>query len=127
MRHTANAGHAVLLMQRAGMVLAVAGLSGAMTVAAFQQLLAEKTGVPLNMQQVLFGYPQKVLPLPNDKHSATLASLGVPSGETLVVRAKEGSAEAHAAQTPPTSNGLLQPAQGLLAPPNLAPHQVWRL
>lgn len=107
------------------MALLGIGLSATMTVAAFQQLLADKTGVPPSMQQVLFGYPQKVLPLPDDKQSATLASLGVPSGETLVVRPTEGRSEASAAPQPSTSlsNGIVQ---SISASPSRAPHQVCR-
>ncbi len=62
------------------------GLDPGMTVSAFQDLISEKCGVPAPSQELLSGYPQQILALPEDRGVATLASLGLASGETLVVR-----------------------------------------
>ncbi|PSC76056.1 Ubiquitin thioesterase OTU1 isoform A [Micractinium conductrix] len=69
------------------------------TAAEFRQLLADKTGVPADRQEVRGGFPPKPLQWPADG-GATVASLGVQSGDSLTVTALPGSAAAA-----PGSNG----------------------
>eukprot|EP00884_Botryococcus_braunii_P013131 jgi/Botrbrau1/21819/Bobra.0190s0036.2 len=83
------------------------GLDVNMSLAAFQEVIAEKCGVPAASQEILCGYPQKVLPLPENKEASTLGSLGLASGETLVVRGSLGAA----ATTTRTATNVPQPAQ----------------
>jgi ubiquitin thioesterase OTU1 len=66
------------------------------TVAAFRALLADKTGVPAERQEVRGGFPPKVLQFPDDQ-SASIASLGVQAGDSLTVTALPAAAAAAAA------------------------------
>lgn len=68
----------------------VAGLDGSLSVAEFQQLLAEKTGVPAPEQELLAGFPPAAIKLPADTSASTLSSLPVANGDTIVVRRREG-------------------------------------
>ncbi|KAK9802938.1 hypothetical protein WJX72_000560 [[Myrmecia] bisecta] len=76
----------------------LAGLEGSLSVRAFQQMLAEKTGVPAAAQEILAGFPPKPLQLPADSAGATLADLPLQNGDTVVVRQAAGSSAAPAQQ-----------------------------
>ncbi|CAD7696213.1 unnamed protein product [Ostreobium quekettii] len=60
-----------------------------MSVASFQELLAKETGVEAAVQEVLVGFPPKLLQLPADPQKAQISCLGIEDGETIVVRRHE--------------------------------------
>ncbi|GBF96418.1 ubiquitin thioesterase [Raphidocelis subcapitata] len=95
----------------------LSGLGGDTTVAALQALLADKTGVPAERQEVLSGFPPKPLPLSDG--DATISSIGIANGDTLTVRQ---SAAAAAASPPPPPVAAPAPAPAPPAPvPAAAP------
>mmetsp|Transcript_4602 Transcript_4602/g.12813 ORF Transcript_4602/g.12813 Transcript_4602/m.12813 type:complete len:411 (-) Transcript_4602:78-1310(-) len=64
------------------------GLESTTTVLELQRLLAEKTGVPVETQEILSGgFPPAVIKLPEDPASATLSSIGLQGGDSITVRA----------------------------------------
>lgn len=72
--------------------------------AAFQELLAAKTGVAPALQELLAGFPPQVINLPPDRAAATVASLGLHSGDNLTVRQLAGAPPpAAAAEAPPVA------------------------
>lgn len=85
----------------------IAGLDGGLSLSEFQELLAEKTGVPASHQELLGGFPPAPIPLPAIG-SSTLGDLPIANGDTIVVRRKEVSTTA-AASAATTADG--QPVQ----------------
>lgn len=67
-------------------------MNGGLSLSAFQELLAEKTGVPPSQQELLTGFPPAPIQLPAG--AATLADLPISNGDTVVVRRREGIAAA---------------------------------
>ncbi|CAD7703064.1 unnamed protein product [Ostreobium quekettii] len=65
------------------------GLDPSMSVAAFQDLLAKDTGVEPDAQEVLVGFPPKLVQLPADPWNTAISTLGIEHGETIVVRKNE--------------------------------------
>ena len=55
------------------------------SIAEFQQLLAEKSGVQPHEQELLSGFPPRPLQLPGDRAGTAVASLGIQSGDSLTV------------------------------------------
>ncbi len=90
------------------MLVIPAGLDGGLSIAAFQELLAEKTGVAPPQQEILTGFPPAPIQLPAEG-SGSLGDLPISNGDTIVVRRGEGAAEA--AQQPAVSAASTQPAQ----------------
>ncbi|DBB01392.1 hypothetical protein WJX77_010639 [Trebouxia sp. C0004] len=72
----------------------LSGLDPEMTVAAFQELLASRLGVPLAYQELLAGFPPKSVQMPAEASSVALSSLMLANGDTLVVRRLPSSAAA---------------------------------
>jgi len=93
-------------------------LDGALSLSAFQELLAEKTGVPAFQQELLAGFPPAPLQMPTASTS-TLGDLPIANGDTIVVRKKEGAAASASAQRPesaaPKEPGPPQQSAELLA------------
>lgn len=85
-----------------------AGLDGALSLSAFQELLAEKTGVPAFQQELLAGFPPAPLRMPTDRTS-TLGDLPIANGDTVVVRKKEGAAASASAQRPESAAAAAEP------------------
>lgn len=84
-----------------------AGLDGRLSLPDFQELLAEKTGVPASHQELLGGFPPAPISLPA-LSSSTLGDLPIANGDTIVVRRREVSTVA-AASVATTADD--QPAQ----------------
>ncbi|KAK9839310.1 hypothetical protein WJX81_006947 [Elliptochloris bilobata] len=82
------------------------GLGPALSVAALQDLLAERTGVPPHEQELLTGFPPAVLRLPDDRSAAASAALPLASGDTLVAVRGTPAAEAGAGHAAAGWNGL---------------------
>jgi hypothetical protein len=54
-------------------------------VAEFQDMLASSTGVQPFEQELLAGFPPRPLQLPEDRAAATVASLGIQTGDSVTV------------------------------------------
>ncbi|KAL4448875.1 hypothetical protein ABPG77_007592 [Micractinium sp. CCAP 211/92] len=74
------------------------------SVAEFKTLLAEKTGVPADLQEVRGGFPPKLLEFPSDA-AASISSLGIQSGDSLTVTRLAGSSAAASAATGGAATG----------------------
>ena len=72
----------------------------ALTVLQFCELLAEKTGVPAQEQELLAGFPPTALQLPLDPAASHLSKLPLATGDSIVVRRREGAAAAAPAAAP---------------------------
>jgi hypothetical protein len=71
-----------------------AGLETTLSVSEFQHILAEKTGVAPEEQELLGGFPPVPIQLPGDPSSSKLSDLPVANGDTIVVRKREGGPSA---------------------------------
>lgn len=69
------------------------------SVAAFMEQLGQKTGLPPTRQEVLAGFPPKLVDLPADR-SGSLSQLGLQRGDLLTVRELPGAPPA-----PPANGG----------------------
>ncbi|BDA47793.1 probable ubiquitin thioesterase OTU1 at C-terminar half [Coccomyxa sp. Obi] len=85
----------------------LSGLDGGLSLSDFQEMLAEKTGVPASHQELLGGFPPAPISLPAGG-SCTLGDLPIANGDTIVVRRREISTVA-AASVATTADE--QPAQ----------------
>jgi ubiquitin thioesterase OTU1 len=63
----------------------LAAIDETMPVTLFIDLLSEKTGVPRDSMELLCGFPPRVIKFSNQQ-GATLASIGIRSGENITVR-----------------------------------------
>mmetsp|Transcript_25781 Transcript_25781/g.69925 ORF Transcript_25781/g.69925 Transcript_25781/m.69925 type:complete len:124 (-) Transcript_25781:67-438(-) len=66
------------------------GIEASTSVSDFCTLVASKTGVPPEQQEMLAGFPPKPLELPADRASVPVSSLPLVSGDTIVVRELPG-------------------------------------
>ncbi|KAF5837731.1 hypothetical protein DUNSADRAFT_3986 [Dunaliella salina] len=66
------------------------GIEASTSVSDFCVLVATKTGVPPEQQEILAGFPPKPLELPQDRASVPVSSLPLASGDTIVVRELPG-------------------------------------
>ena len=82
-----------------------------LTISEFQALLAEKTGVPANQQELLAGFPPSIVQLPADAAASYLSSLPLSNGDSIVVRKREEAAPLDAQQAAPSSCAT-EPASG---------------
>lgn len=57
-----------------------------MTIAAFQELLADRLGVPTDFQEILAGFPPTLVQMPPETSATPLSTLGIANGDTLVLR-----------------------------------------
>lgn len=73
------------------------GVEPTTAVAEFQLLLESKLGVPINNQEILAGFPPKLLQLPSDAAATPLSDLGLADGDTLTVRRRVAAALAEQA------------------------------
>lgn len=48
--------------------------------------MAEKTGVPVGSQELLKGFPPRLIALPADCDSGVLGSIGIQAGDSITVR-----------------------------------------
>lgn len=67
-----------------------------------KSIVAEKTGIPPQAQELLAGFPPKLIS-PTTGDAATCASLGMSDGESIMVRELKGEASAAAAGDPKPS------------------------
>eukprot|EP00798_Chlamydomonas_sp_ICE-L_P022763 gene22763-29931_t len=75
-----------------------------MPVFEFQALLQEKTGIAADRQEVLAGFPPKPIEWPSDCAAASLSTLPLVNGDTVVVRERESAAPV---VTPPAAEAAL--------------------
>ena len=84
-----------------------AGLDGSLSLSDFQELLAEKTGVPASHQELLGGFPPAPISLPA-VGSSTLGDLPIANGDTIVVRRREVPTVAAESVATPADGQLAQ-------------------
>ncbi|KAL0050495.1 hypothetical protein WJX82_000792 [Trebouxia sp. C0006] len=77
----------------------LSGLDPEMTVAAFQELLASRLGVPIAYQELLAGFPPKSVQMPAEASAVALSSLNLANGDTVVLRRLASSSAAAATQS----------------------------
>lgn len=83
------------------MLCSMPGLDAdALTVLQFCELLAEKTGVPVQEQELLAGFPPAALQLPVDRAASHLSKLPLATGDSIVVRRREGATAATPSAAP---------------------------
>ncbi|MEW5306650.1 MAG: hypothetical protein WDW36_009102 [Sanguina aurantia] len=76
----------------------LSGVDPGMSVHAFQQHLSSMAGAPdPELQELLAGFPPKVIVMPEDRHTASLNSLQIQNGDTITIRQLAGAA----ARAPP--------------------------
>lgn len=91
------------------------------SVAEFRALLAQTTGVPADLQEVRGGFPPKLLEFPADA-AASIASLGIQSGDSLTVTRLAGTPAAAPAAAPAAVPAATAPAAA--AAPNNGHHAL---
>lgn len=84
----------------------LSGLDPEMTVAAFQELLASRLGVPIAHQELLAGFPPKPVQMPAEASAVALSSLNLANGNTVVLRRLASSAAATASPVPTSAPGF---------------------
>ena len=95
-------------MHLSASLLVDAGLEATkLTISEFQALLAEKTGVPAQEQELLAGFPPSIVQLPADASASYLSELPISNGDSIVVRRREEAAPSAAHHAAPTA-----PAEG---------------
>mmetsp|Transcript_7569 Transcript_7569/g.19456 ORF Transcript_7569/g.19456 Transcript_7569/m.19456 type:complete len:344 (+) Transcript_7569:209-1240(+) len=98
------------------------GLDQSTTVLQFQAAIAEKSGVPVERQELLLGtMPPKVLKIPEDPARAVITSLGLQNGDSITVRMVEGSSTAAMHPQTTSSDASQAPASQSSAPHSVAP------
>ncbi|DBA66211.1 TPA: hypothetical protein ACH3X2_002587 [Trebouxia sp. C0005] len=81
----------------------LSGLDPEMTVAAFQELLASRLGVPIAYQELLAGFPPKSVQMPAEASAVALSSLKLANGDTVVLRRLTSLAAATPSPAPSTA------------------------
>ena len=74
--------------RKAATACTTAGIGSDASIAEFQAAIAAKSGVPAANQELMTGFPPQPLHVPADP-TGTVTSLGISSGETILVRRTE--------------------------------------
>jgi hypothetical protein len=75
------------------------------TLGELKDVVAEKTGIPSQSQELLTGFPPKLLKQAGGEED-TCASVGISNGESITVREVPGAPPAAAAEATPSSLNL---------------------
>eukprot|EP00191_Tetraselmis_sp_GSL018_P015312 CAMPEP_0177593178 /NCGR_PEP_ID=MMETSP0419_2-20121207/8993_1 /TAXON_ID=582737 /ORGANISM="Tetraselmis sp., Strain GSL018" /LENGTH=401 /DNA_ID=CAMNT_0019084171 /DNA_START=84 /DNA_END=1286 /DNA_ORIENTATION=- len=100
----------------------LSGVEPTLTIADFQELIEQKTLIPVGLQEILSGgFPPEILKLPENPTAATVSELPIKGGDSITVRSKKDSTHSVAptgAEDVPERNGFQQPLRDTASPAN---------